>query len=309
MRRLLTTLAILGAAAPVVLFALQDENGAPAATTHTAHAAGDAPRAVLPPGGSVVLARQSRELAVALAVRPGSPLRLTATVIDGQGGGVNGLDVELIAGKATSGVSKSARSCGRGCYTTTLPLREPTRFAVNITGAGPVRSVAFPLPRHWAPKPGAAFLSRATRAFRALRSVLFVERLSSGLGRTLFTTWKLEAPNKLEYSIRDGAGGIVIGGKRWDRERVGAPWKESTSTVLPQPVSPWGTRVANAYVLRTTPRRVTLSWYDPGVPSWFTGTFDRATARPVELRMTATAHFMQHRYLAFNRGVRIVPPT
>ena len=129
------------------------------------------------------------------------------------------------------------------------------------------------------------------------------------LGHTVVTTWKLQAPNKLEYSIRDGAGGIVIGGKRWDREKPGAAWKESTSTMLPQPVSPWGARVANAYLLRTTPTRVTLSWYDPGVPSWFIGTFDRATAALIELRMTATAHFMQHRYLGFNRGVRIVPPT
>ena len=194
------------------------------------------------------------------------PLRLTATIIGGKGGGVDGLDVELIAGRPTSGASKRGRACGHGCYTATLPVRAPTRFAVNISGAGAFRSVAFPLPGPWAPKPGAAFLSRATRTFRALRSVLFVERLSSGLGHTVVTTWKLEAPNKLEYSIRDGAGGIVIGGKRWDREKPGAAWKESTSTMLPQPVSPWGARVANAYVLRTTPTRVTLSWYDPGVP-------------------------------------------
>ncbi len=310
MRRLLMLLAVLGAAAPIALFALQDDDGAPAATTHHAHpAAGAAPPAVLPPRGSVVLARSSRELAVALAVRPGMPLRLTATIIGGSGGGKDGLDVELSAGRATSGASNRGRVCGHGCYTTTLAVRKPTRFVVNITGAGAFRSVAFPLPAPWAPKPGAAFLSRATQTFRALRSVLFVERLSSGLGRTLVTTWKLEAPSKLEYSIRDGAGGIVIGGKRWDREKPGAGWKESTSTLLPQPVSPWGSRVANAYVLRSTPRRVTISWYDPAVPSWFTGTFDRATARPIELRMTATAHFMEHRYLGFNRGVRIVPPT
>jgi hypothetical protein len=308
-RRLLTLLAILGAAAPVVLFALQDDNGAPAATTHARHAAGEAPPATLPPRGTVVLARASRELAVALAVRPGMPLRLTATIIGGRGGGVDGLKVELIAGRATSGASDRGRPCGRGCYTASLPVRSPTRFAVNIEGAGAFRSVAFPLPGRWAPTPGAAFLARATRTFGAQRSVLFVERLSSGLGHTVVTTWKLEAPNKLEYAIRGGAGGVVIGRKRWDRSKPGAAWKESDSTLLPQPVSPWGTRVANAYVLHRTARRVTLSWFDPGVPSWFTGTFERETAWPVELRMTATAHFMQHRYLAFNRGVRIVPPT
>jgi hypothetical protein len=303
-RRLLTLLAVLGAAAPVVLFALQDDEGAPATTLH-AHEAADA---ALPPQGSVVFARESGELAVALAVQPGRPLRLTATIIDGNGKGVDGLDVELIAGRPTSGASNSGRPCGRGCYTTALPVRTPTRFAVNIAGAGPFRSVAFPLPGRWAPQPGAALLSRAARTFRAQRSVLFVERLSSGPGHTIVTTWKLEAPNKLEYSIRGGAAGIVIGGKRWDRTKPGAPWKKSTSTVLPQPLPPWGTRVANAYVLRTTPRRVTLSWFDPGVPAWFTGTFDRATTRPIELRMTAAAHFMQQRYLAFDRGRRIVPP-
>jgi hypothetical protein len=308
-RRLLTLLAILGAAAPVVLFALQDDNGAPATPTHAAHAAGGARPAVLPPRGSVVLARESRELAVALAVRPGTPLRLTATIIGGRGGGVDGLDVELIAGTATSGASNGARPCGHGCYTTSLPVRAPTRFAVNIAGVGPFRSLAFPLPGRWAPAPGTAFLERASRAFRALRTALFVERLSSGPGHSIVTTWKLEAPNKIEYAIRGGAGGIVIGRTRWDRPKTGAPWKESKSTLLPQPVAPWGTRVANAYVLHRTPRRLTLSWLDPGVPAWFTGTFDRATARPVELRMTATAHFMQHRYVAFNRGVRIEPPT
>jgi hypothetical protein len=264
---------------------------------------------VLLPSGFVVLARDSRKLVVALAVLPGTPLRLIATVIGGDGGGVDGLDVELIAGTATSGASNTARPCGHGCYTTSLSVRAPTRFAVNIAGAGPFRSVAFPLPGRWATTTGTAFLARATRTFRAQRSVLFVERLSSGPGRSIVTTWKLQAPNKLEYAIRGGAGGIVVGRKRWDRPKAGAAWQESASTLLPQPVSPWGVRAANAYVLRTTPRSVTLSWLDPGVPAWFTGTFDRATARPIELRMTATAHFMQHRYLAFNRGVRIVPPS
>ena len=305
MRRLLTLLVILLAAAPVALFALRDGSDVPAAPT----AGDEAAPAVLPPRGFVVLARESRKLVVALAVRPGTPLRLIATVIGGDGGGVDGLDVELIAGNATSGASNTARPCGHGCYTTSLSVRAPTRFAVNIAGAGPFRSVAFPLPGRWAPTTGTAFLRRATLSFRTLRSVRFVERLSSGAGRSIVTTWKLQAPSKLEYAISDGAGGIVIGRRRWDRPNVGAPWKESASTLLPQPVSPWGTRIANACVLHRTPRRVTLSWLDPGVPAWFTGTFDRRTARPVQLRMTATAHFMQHRYVTFNHGVRIVPPS
>jgi hypothetical protein len=306
-RRLLTLIAILGAAAPVVFFAVQDDDGAHPASTaaHEHHAV----QVGLPPEGAVVLARESRELAVALAIEPGMPLRVTATVINGQGAGVDGLDVELIAGTAASGASNRGRTCGRGCYTTSLPVRAPTRFAVNIVGAGPARSVAFPQPGRWAPTSGAAFVARATHAFRALRTVLYAERLSSGPGHTIVTTWKLEAPNSVEYAIRGGADGIVIGRTRWDRSRAGAPWEESTSTLLPQPIPSWSVLAANAYVLHRTPSRVTISWLDRDRQAWFTGTFDRATALPVEVRMTAPAHFMRQRYLAFNSGVRIVPPT
>ncbi len=62
-------------------------------------------------------------------------------------------------------------------------------------------------------------------------------------------------------------------------------------------------------VLSETLRMLTASWLDPVVPAWFTATFDRRTALPVDLRMTAPVHFMHHRYRAFNRKVRIEPPT
>ena len=271
-----------------------------------------APREVAPPAsqpsGSVVFARDSRELAVALAVRPGPPLQLTATIVGQSGKGVDGLDVELVATAGAHGASSPAQFCGHGCYAATLPLSEPTQFAVNIAGAGPFRSVAFPIVGLWPPPRDTAFLMRASRRFRELRTAVFVERLASGPGRAITTTWKLEAPDRLEYAIRGGAGGIVIGRKRWDRPAPGARWTRSDSTLLPQPLPPWGSRIANARMLRETPRRVTLSWLDPGVPSWFTATFDRTTALPIKLRMTAGAHFMRHRYVAFNTDVRIKPP-
>src|SRR3954470_9060772 len=50
------------------------------------------------------------------------------------------------------------------------------------------------------------------------------------------------------------------------------------------------------------------TFFDPSLPAWFELALDPRTARPLELRMTAAAHFMQHRYTDFNRPVRIVPP-
>jgi len=47
---------------------------------------------------------------------------------------------------------------------------------------------------------------------------------------------------------------------------------------------------------------------NPSTPAWFTVAIDRATYRPLRLRMTAAAHFMTHRYLEFNRPLTIEPP-
>jgi hypothetical protein len=261
-----------------------------------------------PPPGSVVLARESRELAVAIAVRPGRLLNVRATIVGQSGRGVDGLEVKLTARSQSSRATRAARPCGHGCYGATLPVAEPTEFAVKVTGSSAPRTVIFPVAGRWPPAEGERFLGRASQAFRRLRTVLLLERLSSGPGHSILTTWKLAAPDRLEYEIRGGPGGIVIGTRRWDRPKPGARWTSSETTPLTQPTPPWGTRVANAHVLTETPQRLTASWLDPVVPAWFTATFDRRTALPIELRMTAPAHFMLHRYLAFNRKVRIVPP-
>jgi copper transport protein len=262
-----------------------------------------------PPRGSVTFARQSRELAVALAVLPGRQLGLIATIIGQSGRGVDGLNVELVAANPGHRASALARTCGHGCYTASLRVSQPTLFEVDIGGAGPLRSVAFPVAGAWPPRPGTALLQRAARAFRGLNSVVYQEHLASRPGDAIDTTWKLLAPDRLEYAIRGGAAGIVIGGTRWDRPAPGAAWQRSEATPLEQPFPPWGTHMADVRILRTTGGKVTLSWLDPQVPAWFTGTFDRRTALPRELRMTAAAHFMQHRYVAYNGPIKIEPPT
>jgi hypothetical protein len=265
-------------------------------------------QAPAPPPGSVVLARESREFAVAIAVRPGRLLDVRATIVGQSGRGVDGLEVKLTARSRSSRATRVARPCGHGCYGAKLPVAVPTELTVKVTGSGAPRTVIFPVAGRWPPPDGERFLARATRAFRRLQTVLLRERLSSGPGHSILTTWKLAAPDRLEYEIQGGPGGIVIGTRRWDRPKPGARWTSSGTTLLSQPTAPWGTRVANPHVLTETPQRLTASWLDPVVPAWFTATFDRRTALPVELRMTAPAHFMLHRYLAFNRKLRIEPP-
>ena len=84
-------------------------------------------------------------------------------------------------------------------------------------------------------------MARATRAFRALRSVDYVERLASSTRNRIVSTFTLEAPNRVEYRIHGGSTGIVIGTRRWDREN--GRWTSSASSYLPQPSPIWGTPI------------------------------------------------------------------
>jgi hypothetical protein len=257
----------------------------------------------------VVFADEADKLGVALAVRPGRPLRLTATVIGQTGAGVSGLDVGLSAMNGSRSASAVGRPCGPGCYEADVRFARPTAFGITVNGTGRFHSLRFAVPGAWPPPPGTAFLRRATREFRRLHSVVYQERLASSPTNAINTTWKLVAPYSLEYAIRGGAKGIVIGKRRWDQELPGGRWTRSSSVLLPQPAAAWGTRFADVHVLRATATRLTASWVDPVVPAWFTATFDKRSARPTALRMTAPGHFMRHRYLAYDTPVRITPPT
>ena len=155
---------------------------------------------------------------------------------------------------------------------------------------------------------GTAFLSRATRSFGELQSVVYREHLAADPIHAITTLWTLAAPGSVEYAIAGGAQGIVIGRRRWDRPSRTAPWTQSVSDPLTQPAPPWGTRSRDARIMRESPTDVTLSWVDPVIPAWYTATFTRAKALPTTLQMTAPAHFMEHRYLAFDTPVTITPP-
>jgi hypothetical protein len=154
-------------------------------------------------------------------------------------------------------------------------------------------------------------MHRATRVFRALRGVTFQERLSSGPTAVIHTLWRLEAPDKLAYTISGGAQGIQVGARRWDRADDGATWTPSQSTRLPQPSPQWES-VTNARILgRTTVRgrpAVDVAFFDAQIPAWFRVKLDPKTAWTLDMQMTAPAHFMHDQYRGFNTPAQIAPP-
>ena len=256
-------------------------------TAHAVTAKAAAGPPPLPARDAVVLAQEDGDNAVTLAAEPS---RMRVTVFDGQGLGLNRLSVSIAGTQASS--------CGAGCY----EARTSARGAVRVVVDG--RPFVFLVPSK-APD-AAALMARASRTFRSLRSVTYVERLASSTRDRIVSRFTLEAPNRVEYRIRCGSTGIVIGTRRWDREK--RRWTPSASSYLPQPSPIWGTPITNAHVLERTRDTVVVSFLNPSVPAWFVVRFDPRTLRPSRLDMVATAHFMHHRYTAYDFPRRIFPP-
>jgi len=238
--------------------------------------------------GMLVQGKESGDYAVALAYRPPGE---EVIVLGQDGAGVNGLSVKV------NGVE--AGSCGAGCYGAFAPLERTATVTVNGD------ELRFAIPAH--PKPAAALLAKATRAFRGLSSVDYLERLASSPRHRVVSEFTLERPNKLEYHIRGGASGIVIGTRRWDRAGKGR-WFESGQTPTPQPEPIWAGHFTNAFLLDATPATYVVAFMKPLGPTWFTVRLDRKTLLPRNLRMTTAAHFMTQRYVRFDAPPRIKPP-
>jgi len=255
-----------------------------------------------PPRGAVVLARESGTNAVALAVSPGRRPKLTATVLAQSGDPASGLSLTFRVG----GRTLRATPCGSGCYTVTAP-----RLARRVNVVLPGHTVAFDVP---ASTPSAAqIVARAARVTRRLSSLVYVESLRSGPTGGLLTTWRLKAPSEATYDIRKGAQAVIIGDKRWDRDKSGEPWRRSPQIPpLKVPRPAWGSVAVNAHLLGSA--RIdghpvwTVSFANPTTPAWFTAWIDKSTYRPLRLKMTAAAHFMLHNYLEFDQPLRITPP-
>jgi copper transport protein len=246
----------------------------------------------LPGRGAVTLAQELGELGVAVELEP---KRTTAIVLSPGGGGLNGLAIHL------NGIE--ARPCGQGCYRTEEP--PGASVAVQIDRFGPTLRTTFDVPA--TTSPGDALLRRVEDRYRTLRSVFYLERLASSPAHAITALWRLEYPDRLEYQIPNGAAGIVIGNRRWDRATPDAAWQESAQTRLPQPATLWSS-IANVHVVASDPDTKTLTFVDPETPAFFEAVIDVHTLLPRTVRMTASAHFMVDRYVRFNAPRAIHPP-
>ena len=262
-----------------------------------------------PPRGAVVYSREMGPDALALGVLPRSgSVLVQASVVGPQSRGASGLDVRFTVGGAVA----AGAACGPGCYRANLAVRgRPAAVEVDVrNGPSPTRwRVA--LPAEWPPPDATALLVRAEKAWRALRSLGFHERLGSSPHQVVTSDWRIQAPDRLEYEIVGGGAGVIVGDRRWDRRAGGAGWVQSPQQPVTQPLPFW-VSVADAHVLGTATVEGRPAWrisfFDPGTPAWFTVSVERATMRTLDLHMITTAHFMHDVYGSFNAAPPVEPP-
>jgi hypothetical protein len=239
------------------------------------------------------VAQRDGALAAAVAVRPSG--RAIATFV-GQDARAVDVGSVLIDGRLST-------SCGVGCYAGRADSARQVRVAhgeqVLRFDLGSRRPVAPDL------------LPRIKAAYAGLTSTVYKQWTETGSGRGFSVVWREAVPHRFSYRISGGAESIVVGRRRWDRQPGGA-WESSLTTRSPGFVPPWGNtgRLTNATVLREGPRTITVAFLGASriYPAWFEVTVARDDLRVLNLRMTAAAHFMVSRYLAWNTPLVIRPP-
>jgi copper transport protein len=236
----------------------------------------------LPPAAAVVDGRELGTLAVTVARLPGEA---NVTLLDTDGTAATGRSVQ-IDGRPT-------RVCGNGCYWAPVGAAGPLR--VRVGG----RSLTFDVPST-APD-GRAALARITRAYRAARTIVFDETLASSPTNAQTTRFVVVAPDRLSYRTRGGPAAIVIGTKRWDRDTAQGRWLASQQTRLTVTQPYWRT-ARNVHLVAPG----VLTFLDPTIPAVFR--LDSSGARLHRLGMTAAAHFMVDRYVAFDGPASVSPP-
>jgi len=262
-----------------------------------------------PPAGATVFSRQLGADALALGVvpHPEGKVLVQASLVSRQGEGVRGVRLAFAVG----GRAKVATPCGAGCYWAEFSPAGPPRSVDVSVSRRAKEPWHIELPAAWPPPDGTPLLARAERAWRSLHSLSFRERLASGTGHVVVSTWRIQAPDRVAYQVQRGWAGVMIGRRRWDRAPGASRWQPSPQTPVHQPVPFW-VSVTDAHVLGNLTfggrQAVRVSFFDPGSPAWFTVVLDRKTFRTLESHMVTNAHFMHDVYGSFNSTPAIVPP-
>lgn len=159
-----------------------------------------------------------------------------------------------------------------------------------------------------------ALLARAQRTMRQLATAQMRESVTSGLGETVRTHYRFNAPDRMEYRTQSGAHLIAIRKTGWESLQGGPLQKEPFGGPGPEggvefaQFFRWTIFDQNVRWMGANARVAQLALFDPSTPIWYRLTIARSTDRVVREDMITQGHFMTRRWFAFNRPEQITPP-
>lgn len=226
------------------------------------------------------------------------------------GRGTAGLKPQItVISRNGNRLSAPAAACSAGCYQAVLPTTQmPAHVAISFNDGS---HLGFTLPRRGPTPEALAVVRGAADEYKHIHSMVTYERLGSSPTQVVYTTYYAVAPDRLRFNVRGEGSSIIIGDKRWDREKRGA-WQESAQAPI-KPIAPyWAPLIQDATILGSATvegRPVwVVSFADPQTPGFFTVWVDKSNNRTLELKMTAAVHFMHHLYTGFNAPISVTPP-
>ncbi|HEY2438460.1 MAG TPA: hypothetical protein VGH93_14860, partial [Solirubrobacteraceae bacterium] len=213
--------------------------------------------------------------------------------------------------------SSRRRACGPGCWTFTLVGPRSGFLSISTFQAG--HRYALDLPVRWQHGESSLarrLLSAAVANMRSLAGVRIDETLTSGPpGQTEKISYRLDAPDRMTYSLGSGGRVVVIGHSQWSWE-PGKGWQRSAydggSTFNTGSWYSWEQYDSSIQLLgehfQDGHLTADLALMSPTAPVWFQLHIDASSGWVSRVGMVAGGHFMRDVYSKPARHTAILPP-
>ena len=155
-------------------------------------------------------------------------------------------------------------------------------------------------------------MARATRVWRALKTLVWHERLAASPTDALYTVYQAVAPDQLAYTISRA----LVGDHHRDEALGPRRRRRAVGRVAAAPADP----PADAVLGRRSPTRAcsarvtvggkpvwVVSFFDPVTPAWFEARIEKSTGRTLDARHDRRRALHAPRLRAVRRSVRAAP--
>jgi hypothetical protein len=151
---------------------------------------------------------------------------------------------------------------------------------------------------------------------RSLDGVRVAETLTSGARRpTEKIAYRLSSPDRMAYSLSNGAGVVIIGKTMWSSDS-GREWQRGSYGSASFSTSSWYEWQQYDQSIQLLDERdvggqrsADIALMSPTLPVWFQLHIDLSSGRVSRVGMIAGGHFMTDNYSAYGAPERIAPPT